>query len=701
MDAQPPPPGVSPKSTPRVNLPPPPPLPPTNYPAAHQEQPPLPPGPPPPLIPQTFQFGSRQEDSQKSEFTFRHDRGYQRHPQDFRAVDTRGGPHRYGGSRESDRYRPNASDADRRRQGSGNHSNQNQRHGNYSKRPPLRPLFHGTRQTTPEQFAGMALPENQTRKFLSVEDISDSDEREIEESQSDGSDSSHDERSSRPTDNNQTETQEPPRKRLAVADSASEKPKWSNPDHAAIVATEEASKKRRDVVKLIRKARITTDIEPRAAAPANDDFISLSLDGDLAGDDHRDSEQDGAEFADQHRSTNGDENLGNRKRTHDDVIRSHGPPLRGRNGAMINGNVLQQWLKPEPGCTPTPWIDRDHHRTESLGFWLHKEICDFYAYVKPRIFEDRVREDLLNRLRNAIVADFPNCDVRCFGSFAAGLYLPTADMDLVMLSNGFVQSGVSNLKLKYGWYSKLVYRLSHKGLVQAGSDQIIAKAKVPLVKFKDRLTGLQVDLSFENTSGLPVVETYHRWITRYPMMPRLVAIIKQYLLMRGLNEPASGGIGGYTVACLVISQLQMNPRVQSGVLGSSLGELLMDFFDFYGNEFDYQRLAISIDPPGYVDKAIPQNMPYKLKNHDRLSIIDPNKPENDISGGSSNVRTVLRSFSHAYDQLRDNMARISRLDIPDRQNESILGVILAGDYSSFDLQRSHLRREYESRQQRR
>jgi DNA polymerase sigma len=36
--------------------------------------------------------------------------------------------------------------------------------------------------------------------------------------------------------------------------------------------------------------------------------------------------------------------------------------------------------------------------------------------------------------------------IRAFGSFASGLYLPTADIDLVLLSNTFLRTGVRNTR---------------------------------------------------------------------------------------------------------------------------------------------------------------------------------------------------------------------------------------------------------------
>ena len=75
----------------------------------------------------------------------------------------------------------------------------------------------------------------------------------------------------------------------------------------------------------------------------------------------------------------------------------------------------------------------------------------------------------------------------------------------------------------------------------------------------------------------------------------------------------------------------------------------------------------------------------------RLSIIDPNNPSNDIAGGSSNIGVIQEAFRSAYAAL---LKRFHELGESGKAG-SILGEILAGDYSSFRLQRAYLRHVHE------
>ena len=342
-------------------------------------------------------------------------------------------------------------------------------------------------------------------------------------------------------------------------------------------------------------------------------------------------------------------------------------------------------------------------------FRLHKEIRDFYDFVRPQDFEQRVRDELVADLKSWCRFNFRDADVYPFGSYPTGLYLPTSDMDLVIVSDG-VMSGKSASKYhakKYLW--RFANGLESGGMIRDRIVEIISKAKVPLVKFVHKKTSLKVDISFENTGGLRAVHTFNAWKQQYPAMPILATMIKHLLCMRGLNEPASGGIGGFSVICLVISMLQHMPQIQAGSMESThhLGQLLLHFLDLYGNKFNYRTTAISVDPPAYIAKASSsfppplrhvanptmqnqvQNITYR--NPDRLAIIDPNDPSNDISGGAQNTHLIQGVFREAHDKLQAELAAVDagapRTKVP---AYSMLRPVFGGDYSSFRVQRRWL-----------
>lgn len=173
-------------------------------------------------------------------------------------------------------------------------------------------------------------------------------------------------------------------------------------------------------------------------------------------------------------------------------------------------------------------------------------------------------------------------------------------MDLVLLSRSFVCTGEKAIGSRKQVFQLAAF-IKNSGIAVPGSVEPIPFARVPIIKFKDRVTGLRVDLSFDNTTGIVANRTFLLWKNQFPAMPIIVSVIKQFLLLRGLNEVHSGGLGGFSIICLVTSLLQHLPH---GAAEPNLGSVLMDFFDLYGTKFDFRSVGIRMDPPGYFNKVI-------------------------------------------------------------------------------------------------
>ncbi|KAI2784411.1 hypothetical protein F4815DRAFT_455699 [Daldinia loculata] len=542
--------------------------------------------------------------------------------------------------------------------------------------------------------------------YRDVDELSDSDEAEMDIS-----------------DNSDSDVAEPSAKRMRTSETNATKleqdaPRWSNPDpYTALPPPDESTRKKKDMVQLIRKARVEAEAKQPAAPVEGLDFISC---------DFSDNEGEGANRREatstvpatySHNlpteeiriertatqtikpNTKGTSNnpidltastsLGTRKRTFDDTIKLPHTTLKVSMKFSGGGNVLPAWQPKDDN--PCPWAITDHSTTPSMATRLHKEIVDFYLYVRPRDFEERVRNEMLNNLRAVVKKKWTDAEVYPFGSFMSGLYLPTADMDVAICSNTFINRGIPRYDKKkdlWAFKSHLIYH----GIPYKNDVEVIAKAKVPLVKFTDRETGLKVDISFEKMNGHQAIKTFLDWKEKYPVMPILVAVIKHFLLMRGLNEPVNGGIGGFSVICMVVNLLNQMPQVQSRSMKPEhhLGELLMEFLDYYGNHFQYSTVAIRMNPPGLVSKSKVSNVVYR--NLDRLSILDPNNPENDIAGGSKNTPTILAQFSKAHSTIRARMAELAKGTTTVGVSNTILEPLFAGNYSIFQVQRDYLER---------
>ena len=214
-------------------------------------------------------------------FTFRNSEGVPQYP---REQDHYGNnePRKYA-PQENGRPRPRDQNRDKCNLNSYRRGHNFRRgRGNYSNHAPSdRPLLRQRNETGSEELLGMTEEQASIRRFLPAEDISDSEEESMDQSESDADNVDHVDDGSR----------EPPKKRRNVGlrkrygNDKGNLPKWSNPDpYTVLPPVEEEARKRKDVVKLIRKS----DLHTAAKAPqhnqvaANDDFISFGFEDDKA-----------------------------------------------------------------------------------------------------------------------------------------------------------------------------------------------------------------------------------------------------------------------------------------------------------------------------------------------------------------------------------------------------------------------------------
>lgn len=152
-----------------------------------------------------------------------------------------------------------------------------------------RPLLRSRQDTEPEQMLGIAYKAGVTKRFISADDLSDSEEELMEESESDNDNSGGvslvTPGAEAVLDHVTPDGSERPAKRRAhevkkPIESVGTMSKWSNPDpYTVLPPIDDTQRKKRDVVKIIRKARVSTEkaVIPQSQAAANDDFISFGF----------------------------------------------------------------------------------------------------------------------------------------------------------------------------------------------------------------------------------------------------------------------------------------------------------------------------------------------------------------------------------------------------------------------------------------
>ncbi|XP_077165891.1 terminal nucleotidyltransferase 4B [Paroedura picta] len=316
----------------------------------------------------------------------------------------------------------------------------------------------------------------------------------------------------------------------------------------------------------------------------------------------------------------------------------------------------------EPAYTGTPWKKRNYSQGV-VG--LHEEIIDFYKYMSPRSEEERMRMEVVNRIENVIKELWPNAEVQIFGSFKTGLYLPTSDIDLVVFGKW------ENLPL---W--TLEEALRKHNVADENSVKVLDKATVPIIKLTDSSTEVKVDISFNVRNGVKAAHLIADFIKKYPVLPYLVLVLKQFLLQRDLNEVFTGGIGSYSLFLMAVSFLQLHPREDACTPNANYGVLLIEFFELYGRHFNYLKTGIRIKDGGsYVAKDEVQKNMLDGYRPSMLYIEDPLQPGNDVGRSSYGAMQVKQAFDYAYVVLSHAVSPIAKY-YPNNESESILGRII-------------------------
>ena len=306
---------------------------------------------------------------------------------------------------------------------------------------------------------------------------------------------------------------------------------------------------------------------------------------------------------------------------------------------------------------PPPWLDEGTSRNNSISrnmhpmTFLHNEIVSFVQLMEPLPSEIEQRELLVRRIQKTVQDNFPDgTRVEVFGSQATGLFLPTSDIDLVVMSPTLEQHDTPTRDVKVpaspgDATTTKNQRKRHKranqddemkddqhadgdddddddyefatqtslhcfaqalrkewGVSELSYLEVIEHTRIPLVKFTHATTNISVDVSFDQPTGPPAALLMKRYLEALPPLRPLTFVLKYFLAARGLNEPYTGGVGSFLLQLMIVAFLQHRERdaVNFKRLGVyNLGALLLEFLQLYGIEFNYFSTGISVRYDGF------------------------------------------------------------------------------------------------------
>lgn len=174
--------------------------------------------------------------------------------------------------------------------------------------------------------------------------------------------------------------------------------------------------------------------------------------------------------------------------------------------------------------TPAPWLTYSYQYDKKAPPFvrLHNEILTLCEYIAPSVHEMNQRDAVLIEVTEIIHSLWPKSTVSVFGSQMTKILTPTSDLDILVMN--VPESKHDPLEM----YGLLAEKLKDSSLVSY--VEAITNAKVPIVKFDHRKSGISVDICINNDSGVRTGKLIRKFVREYPPLRPLVLVLKMFLV---------------------------------------------------------------------------------------------------------------------------------------------------------------------------
>uniref|UniRef100_A0A8B9Z2W9 polynucleotide adenylyltransferase n=1 Tax=Buteo japonicus TaxID=224669 RepID=A0A8B9Z2W9_9AVES len=280
---------------------------------------------------------------------------------------------------------------------------------------------------------------------------------------------------------------------------------------------------------------------------------------------------------------------------------------------------LRYTLFPDPIETPLP-VAKDK---------LSQQVLELFQACQQQTCDLNRKELCRTELQREIQQIFPQSRLFLVGSSLNGFGTRSSDGDLCLV----VKEEPVNQKTEARHILSLVQKLFSTKLSSYIERPQLIRAKVPIVKFRDKVSCVEFDLNVNNVVGIRNTFLLRTYAYIENRVRPLVLVVKKWASFHELNDASRGTLSSYTLVLMVLHYLQtlpepilpslqknypesFDPTMQLHLVhqapctippylsknGSSLGDLLIGFFKYYATEFDWSHQMISIREA----KAIPR-----------------------------------------------------------------------------------------------
>ncbi|XP_050769133.1 poly(A) RNA polymerase GLD2 isoform X2 [Gymnogyps californianus] len=281
------------------------------------------------------------------------------------------------------------------------------------------------------------------------------------------------------------------------------------------------------------------------------------------------------------------------------------PLFRAHSIPVLTGCVppLRDALFPDPIETTLP-VAKDK---------LSQQVLELFQACQQQICDLNRKELCRTELQREIQRIFPQSRLFLVGSSLNGFGTRSSDGDLCLV----VKEEPVNQKTEARHILSLVQKLFSTKLSSYIERPQLIRAKVPIVKFRDKVSCVEFDLNVNNVVGIRNTFLLRTYACIENRVRPLVLVVKKWASFHDINDASRGTLSSYSLVLMVLHYLQTLPEPILPSLqknyplhlvhqaprtippyhsknGSSLGDLLIGFFKYYATEFDWSHQMISV-----------------------------------------------------------------------------------------------------------
>jgi len=172
----------------------------------------------------------------------------------------------------------------------------------------------------------------------------------------------------------------------------------------------------------------------------------------------------------------------------------------------------------------------------------------------------------------------------------------------------------------------------------------------------DSKSGCGVDINLNSTIGIEHTSLIKGYLQQFKSLKPLLLVLKYFLHQKGLNHPYTGGIGSYGLTLLLVNffekqRKEMNTKNSNEGIPEDLGNLLMDFLFYYGNDFDFSWNVVSVSTSD--NRPPPTKKDFPEWASPRIPVVvDPIFTGNNVTRTTFRIMDIKSAFYDAYVCLR-------------------------------------------------